>query len=116
MPEPTRGLLSAIAADLRQHTLPPSPNQLVQFHIASLSIHALADSLERIAQTEPPTNDSNPWPDLYVRHDAAKHAQTLGSQLRPDELTERVKTELENAFAAGALWQYHRGQPSDTPH
>lgn len=33
----------------------------------------------------------------------------LGDQLRPDELTERVRIELENAFAAGALWQHGQG-------
>lgn len=54
-------------------------------------------------------NDRNPWPMLDVRYDAAK-AANLGDQLRPDELTERVRIELGNAFAAGALWQYGRGQ------
>lgn len=53
----------------------------------------------------------NPWPALDERYDAAKEAG-LGDQLRPEELTERVRIELQNAFAAGALWQYGRGQTS----
>lgn len=60
---------------------------------------------------------TNPWPALDERYDAAKES-SLGSQLRPDELTERVRIELENAFAAGALWQYGRGtqmRPIDPP-
>lgn len=49
----------------------------------------------------------NPWPALDERYAAAKSAN-LGDQLRPEEITERVRIELENAFAAGALWQYGR--------
>jgi hypothetical protein len=56
-------------------------------------------------------NDLNPWPILDVRYDAAK-ASNLGDQLTSDERTERVRIELENAFAAGALWQYSRGAAS----
>ena len=52
----------------------------------------------------------NPWPALNERYDAAKSAN-LGDQLRPEEITERVRVELENAFAAGALWQYGRRRP-----
>jgi hypothetical protein len=55
----------------------------------------------------------NPYPLFDERYDAAKSA-TLGDQLRPDEITERVRIELENAFASGAFWQYGRRQlPSD---
>lgn len=49
----------------------------------------------------------NPYPVLDARF-AAAQAEPLGNQLRPDELTERVKVELGNAFAAGAMWQYNR--------
>lgn len=49
----------------------------------------------------------NPWPSLTERYAAAR-ASNLGDQLAEAERTERVRIELENAFAAGALWQYHR--------
>lgn len=54
-------------------------------------------------------NAANPWPGLTERYEAARNAD-LGYQLRPDEITERVRVELQNAFAAGALWQYGRGR------
>lgn len=56
---------------------------------------------------------TNPHPHFDLRYEAARNDQNVGSGLRPDELTERVRVSLDNAFAYGALWQYNRGERNE---
>lgn len=82
----------------------------IRDRIAALLDH-LANRIQSDERALEVQQRGNPWPALDARYAAAARAK-LGDQLRPDELSERIRIELENAFATGALWQHGRGGES----